>query len=563
LTRAGALAAQPRGPGDIRMRDLVPERRPFMRLIRLALPSFVMFIVGLWRISGPSFWRDEAATMSAIRRPLPVLWQMLGKTDVVHGAYYLLMWPLVRVLGTSELGARLPSVVAVAAAAGGVAAIGRRLASERAGLAAGLAFALFPVASRYGQEVRSYALVMALAVLASYLLVRATDMDTSSRSWWLAYSATLAAMGWMNLMSLLIVPAHAITLVYRARMSASSAPAGDRLVSSPEPALGRLQRARRRLTAQGSRQSLGLAWLAAVATMAIVVSPLIVLAWSQRHGTARFLAVTSLSTVANVPGRLTGSWPVLVAILPIAIAGFKVSRMRSGIAWLCLPWLLVPPILLLAAGAFTPLYDPRYILFSGPALALLIGYWLDILVKRAKGMSQLSQVSKVASNISRFAARCHITITPGTVAVFSGVAVIGIISLPSQLAYRAPSAHDDNIRLAAHIVAGHERPGDAVLYQPPWWRQIAAAYPYGFSSLRDISLATSPSQADDFTGTQLPVSEIRKRLAAVRRVWLVEFQTFRPDPSLTGGWRAIARWRASTLLLVLYERRPSIHRPAP
>jgi ABC-2 type transport system permease protein len=210
LTRAGALAAQPRGPGDIRMRDLVPERRPFMRLIRLALPSFVMFIVGLWRISGPSFWRDEAATMSAIRRPLPVLWQMLGKTDVVHGAYYLLMWPLVRVLGTSELGARLPSVVAVAAAAGGVAAIGRRLASERAGLAAGLAFALFPVASRYGQEARSYALVMALAVLASYLLVRATDMDTGSRSWWLAYSATLAAMGWMNLMSLLIVPAHAV-----------------------------------------------------------------------------------------------------------------------------------------------------------------------------------------------------------------------------------------------------------------------------------------------------------------------------------------------------------------
>src|ERR1022692_1016947 len=136
-------------------RHLVFEPRAFVRLTRLALPSLVMFIVGLWQISGPSFWRDEAATMSAIRRPIPVLWQMLGKTDVVHSSYYLLMWPLVRVLGTSELGARLPSVVAVAAAAGGVAAIGRRLASERAGLAAVLIFALLPVASRYGQGARA------------------------------------------------------------------------------------------------------------------------------------------------------------------------------------------------------------------------------------------------------------------------------------------------------------------------------------------------------------------------------------------------------------------------
>jgi mannosyltransferase len=560
LTRAGALTARPRGPGDVHARDLVFEPRAFVRLTRLALPSLVMFIAGLWQISGPSFWRDEAATMSAIRRPLPVLWQMLGKTDVVHSTYYLLMWPLVRVLGTSELGARLPSVVAVAAAAGGVAAIGRRLASERAGLAAGLTFALLPVASRYGQEARSYALVMALAVLASYLLVRATDMDTSSRFWWLAYSATLAAMGWMNLMSLLIVPAHAITLACRPRMSASSAPASDRHVSSPESASGRSQRVKGRLTIEGSRRSLGMAWLAAIAATAIVVSPLIVLAWSQRHGTARFLAFTSLPAVANAPGRLTGSWPVLIAILPIAVAGLMVTRMRSGIAWLCLPWLLVPPILLLAAGAFTPLYDPRYILFSVPALALLIGYWLDILVQRVKGMSQLS---KVASNISGIAARCHVTITPGAVAVLFGLAVIGTIGLPSQLAYRAPAAHGDNIRLAAQIVASHERPGDAVLYQPPWWRQIAAAYPYGFSRLRDLSLATSPSQADNFTGTQLPISEIRKKLATVRRVWLVEFQTFKPDPSLAGSWRAVTQWRASTLLLVLYERRPPIHRPAP
>lgn len=73
---------------------------------KLALPPSVMFAVALWGIGAASFWRDEAATLSAVRRSLPQLWRMLGHTDVVHGAYYLLMWVLVRALGTTESAAR-------------------------------------------------------------------------------------------------------------------------------------------------------------------------------------------------------------------------------------------------------------------------------------------------------------------------------------------------------------------------------------------------------------------------------------------------------------------------
>src|SRR5260370_8017069 len=79
------------------------------RAAQIALPSCLMFLLALWRISGPSYWRDEAATLSAVKRPFPVLWQMLGRTDVVHSVYYLLMWPIIHTFGTGEIVLRMPS----------------------------------------------------------------------------------------------------------------------------------------------------------------------------------------------------------------------------------------------------------------------------------------------------------------------------------------------------------------------------------------------------------------------------------------------------------------------
>jgi hypothetical protein len=58
-----------------------------LHYLRLAGPPVLMFLIGMWGISGASFWRDEAATLSATRRPLGSLWHMLSRTDVVHGIY--------------------------------------------------------------------------------------------------------------------------------------------------------------------------------------------------------------------------------------------------------------------------------------------------------------------------------------------------------------------------------------------------------------------------------------------------------------------------------------------
>src|SRR6201991_4245674 len=62
----------------------------------------------------PSFWYDEAATISAsYSRSLGQLWQMLNNVDAVHGLYYLLMHGWFQLFGASEFWSRAPSGLAV------------------------------------------------------------------------------------------------------------------------------------------------------------------------------------------------------------------------------------------------------------------------------------------------------------------------------------------------------------------------------------------------------------------------------------------------------------------
>ncbi len=184
----------------------------------LLLPPLATLALALWNITTPSFWRDEAATIAAVKRPFGDLLSMLGNVDAVHAAYYIMMWPLAQLFGTGELVLRLPSALAAAITAAFVAAIGRRLVSPWVGLAAGLLFAILPVATRYGQEVRSYAMVVGVATVASYLLMRVFSAQPDGRRRWLAgYGASLAALGILNIFGLLLIPAHAVTVALHFR----------------------------------------------------------------------------------------------------------------------------------------------------------------------------------------------------------------------------------------------------------------------------------------------------------------------------------------------------------
>jgi mannosyltransferase len=468
----------------------------------MAIPPLATFVIMVWGIHGPSYWRDEAATLSAAQRPFGNLLRTLGNIDAVHGAYYVLIWVMVRIGGTGELVTRLPSAVAMAVAAVAVTALGRRLISLRAGLASGLVFAVLPQVSLYGQDARPYAIVVALAAVASYLLVRVMDAeDARQRNRWLAwYALCLAALGIVDIFGLLLVPAHAVTVALRLL--------------------------REREAEAGAGRSLGLGWLAAVVAAVVLVSPVLVLGYVQK-GTLSWLTPPGLGSLKQLR-TLIGTGTLVNTVALVVAAGIVVSailgRQRLRAAWpgsvpaLCLPWLILPPAILLIGSLITPLYTLRYVLLCLPAIALLVG-----------------------AGLSAF----------GWVLGTAGLVLIAALAWPTQLQVRTADGHSDNIRRADRIVAANRRPGDAVLEFKA--ENFAQAYPYGIRDLIPVAQAESPIQSATLVGTFLPDPVVRQRLTRVSRVWVIEYAHPTPLAILNGlHFQLIRAWRTSDIWLYLY-----------
>jgi hypothetical protein len=75
--------------------------------------------------------------------------------------------------------------------------------------------ALVPSVSRFAQEARFYAFAVLAATLATLLLLRALDRPSAPR--WLAYTASLALLGYVDVVALSVLAGHAAGAVLRYR----------------------------------------------------------------------------------------------------------------------------------------------------------------------------------------------------------------------------------------------------------------------------------------------------------------------------------------------------------
>jgi len=549
----GALAPAARTRG----RWPLPARR---RLDwTLAVPPAVTLAMMLWGLAASSYWRDESATLSAADRSIPQLLRMLGRVDAVHGFYYLLLWPVVHFVGTREFETRLPSAIAMAAAALGVAAIGRRLRSRRAGLYAGLVFATMPLVTYQGHDARPYALETAIAVLATYLLLRAAENPTAAR--FAAYALSLVLLGYMHLFGLLIIPAHACALIPVARRSRAQRGAGAGDADGGPDVDAALWRR----------------WLLAAAAAGVLLAPLFWLAWRERwaidwlppptgHDLSALAASLAAGTLTSAPpsawlitagalasapvfagliaaGTVRADWPDRIlrrgwwrsawrrpvrAARAAADVAPRLGRGERALTWVALPWLLLPPAVLLIVAEFKPVYEFMYLEYCLPAVALLVG----------AGLAAVGRPLRLAA-----------------------FALVVILVLPAQFFLRTSLA-GGYIRATAQFLAQHERPGDAVYYPSfgggvPTWN---ITYPDGFARLRVIQLDKTAAQAGRLVGTSVPLPVIEQRLQSVRRLWVVEESPswVTPPFSLSPDFRQALSWHHNQMRVRLYVRmRPS------
>ena len=515
----------------------------------MAVPAAVSFVLGGYQIGGPSLWRDEAYTKDAIARPFGQIFVLLGHQDAVHGAYYLLMHVVAAVLGTSATALRFPSLCAMVIATGFVAATGRRAAAlalapdagrngrgldvpALTGLFSGLLFATAPYMTYYAQMARSYAIETMFAVIASYLLLRAWP-DGRWR-WWLGYAAAVALTGLFNIFGLLIVAAHGITLLLTdARGHTAS---GRRIGRIP------------------------LRWLAACGAAVIVLGPLLGLASRQQVQIA-WLNRPTLNAMERLLTNLAGSRPLIAPFAVLALGGLLAAWLADhwrplNPAAIALPWLVVPPFVLVAVSFVKPVYYVRYIEFCLPALAILAGAGLT-------GLIRLAAVAPLRwSRRGRW--RLGLKWLPAVLAV----AVLAALLAGPQQAIRQTAARPDNLRLASAIVAAHEQPGDVVFYIPATMHVLGTGYPAPFGRLRDIALNQSAIASGTLTGTEITSpARLKTRFTAssAERVWVVTGASNYRFPVLStpmdkekmalvagAGLHIVHRWQAGEVMLTLY-----------
>lgn len=154
------------------------------------LAAIIVVVVGVtfsWR---PSFWYDEAATISAANRPPGDIPRLIINVDAVHGLYYLTMHAWFTIVPINEFTARLPGAVALGVAAAGMVVLGRLIADRQFAWVAAVAFMLVQRTLWSAVEARSYAATMALAVWLTVVLVIA--VRRRSAAMWCLYGLRLA-----------------------------------------------------------------------------------------------------------------------------------------------------------------------------------------------------------------------------------------------------------------------------------------------------------------------------------------------------------------------------------
>ena len=400
------------------------------------IPGVLALLLGLYQVGKPQLWRDEIASVSASSRSLGDLFKLLGHVDASTGFYYVLLHFWTGFFGNSLIALRLPSVIAMAAAAVLTAQIGARLYGNPSGLAAGLVFALTPGISRYAQEIRAYALAVFAVALATFLLLRALE-KTTSRGRWLAYTAALVLVALAHVVALSCLIGHLAAVLLRVRRDGRRGP---------------------------------LVWFGSAVLLGVVcASPLMLIGSSQVKAQLSWLRAPDLSDPLHVASSL---WITLYASRSAAlIAGVLVvlgvlapllrERKREATVFIVSSAVLPIVAVALISQLGTSYFIARYLLFTLIAWSVLAGAGL---VGAAALLAERVRLPLVHRRGAR----------PVAAVLLSALALVAI--WPSQTAIRNYAAHEwSNIpdgtspgylsyQGTADLLAARARTGDGLVF---------------------------------------------------------------------------------------------------
>ncbi|MFF7642183.1 glycosyltransferase family 39 protein [Streptomyces canus] len=473
------------------------------------VPTALAFALILRGIGDRQLWRDEHATWWAATLSFHDLSLLIRSIDVVFTPYYVLMHLWIAVAGDSPTAMRVPGAVAMAASAGLLALLGRRLFTTQAGLLAGLAFAVVPVTTRYGQEIRPYAFAVAAVLLSTLLLARA--LDKPSFKVWVAYTLSVPLIGWSHLASMAVLGAHLVMILIARR-------AGDKIVG----------------WAYAAACTLGMCFVIPMAVSGSGQSGQI--AWNN----------PGLKDLIDFPKNLFGAWAVAVPVMALGALGLFFAGRRA------LPlavWIVLPPLATYVTAAQLHLFLPRYLLFTAPAWVLLAA----VAVVRIAGPVAGAKAGTGAAARRGF----------GWVLVAAAVAGIAFQSLPGVRETRQNPLGEPDFRGAAQLIEAGQKRGDGIVFSGVMGERRAMDYELRNDAgrPRDSLMYRTPQELGSFGALECPDSA--RCLAKADRLWLVsttlDGQPFSGMPKTTAtvirkSFKVVRTKKLQYLQLVLLER---------
>lgn len=404
----------------------------------------------------PSFWYDEAATISAAySRSLAQLWQMLGNVDAVHGLYYLLMHGWFQLVAPTEFWSRAPSGLAVGGAAAGVVVLGNQFSSRTVALASGVICAILPRSTWAGIEARPYAMSMMAAVWLTVLFVSATRRNGG---WiWVAYGVAQAVSIVLDVYLVLLLPVHLVFVCVFLR--------------------------KRTVVAR---------FVVTSVLASCAVAPFLFVAARQVHQIS-WVAPIGHRTIEDVtvqqyferspPFAVLSALVVVTAVVVWRWTSVKLVAADRQLLTLTVAWVLIPTLLIVVWSALLhPIYTPRYLCFTAPAITLVLGVCVGALAAKP-------------------------WVAPAVVALFAVAAAPNYL----RVQHNPYAKYGMDYSQVADLITAKAAPGDCLLindtvtFMPAPMRPLMAARPDAYRKLIDLTLWQRATDRRDVFDTNLIV----------------------------------------------------------
>ena len=465
----------------------VSVRRPVASAILLGGILALAAVLDVFHSGVRSFWQDEATSVALAHLKWTPLAKVLWYGENNMALYYGILHVWIGAVGDNEFAVRILSAVAAVAAVGALYLLGVRMFDRRVGLIAALLLSVNAYQIRYGQEARSYSLLVLLVTLSSLAYCRM--LERPQRTSAVLYCTVSILAVYAHFFAALVLAAQWLSLVFVGRRA---------------PALK--------------------AVLASAGIICLFLVPLAFLAarnphqvdWIPKPGPKAILFLFYALTGAGP----TWAKPLLLAYFVACAAAFGVGVKQfvaggfSFVTWsygFLAMWLVVPVVVTLAISVVKPIFIIYYLIILLPPLVLLA----------AAGISKI----------------------PTTAGVAAAVVLIAAMAVYED-AHFLWSAADEDWRGAVAYAASQVQPDDGFVFDPTYvetpfvyyrprlfaaGQPPPAAFPWQWSWER---IAGGQPRID-----RIPGKVVRTLSSRYSRIWLFS-RRGETDPRLAAALKA-------------------------